>query len=317
MTSPLVLGSGPVGTAIAELLTSRGEQVVLASRSGRGPAVPGVVRETVDARDPEAVARLAQGRTVLYNALNPSGYGRWAAEWPLMWRSLTGAAEASGALLATVGNLYGYGPPDGPMREDSPLRPRGAKARIRVQMWREAERAHRDGRFPALEVRAADYVGPGTLSAVSGALGAAVAGRTARVLGSPDQPHSWTYPPDVAALVVAAAADPTAHGRAWHVPSNPPRTQRELVTDVARAAGLEAPTVRPTPSAILRLAGLVDPEARAVREVTYQFTRPFVIDDTAARDHFGLRPTPWTDVVAATASDLLTTATPTENGARR
>lgn len=37
---------------------------------------------------------------------------------------------------------------------------------------------------------------------------------------------------DVAATVVAAAADPRAHGRFCFVATNSPRTQRELLTEV-------------------------------------------------------------------------------------
>jgi nucleoside-diphosphate-sugar epimerase len=306
MTTHLVLGAGPVGSAIAELLVAHGEDVVLASRSGNGPALPGVTRTAVEAADPDAVTQLARGSSVIYNALNPTGYHRWHLEWPPLWAALTAAAEESGALLATVGNLYPYGLPDGPLREDTPERPRGPKARLRAQMWADAERAHREGRFPALEVRASDYVGPGAVSTASMALEAAMSGRTVRVVGRADLPHSWTYPADVAALVVAAAADPRAHGRLWHVPTNPPVSQGELVAQVAEAAGAPAPTVRTVGAAVLRLAGLGNPQARAVAEVTYQYTRPFVIDDTAARTRFGLSPTPWVEVVARTAQDLLT-----------
>jgi hypothetical protein len=59
----------------------------------------------------------------------------------------------------TTGNLYGYGPVDGPMTEDLPLRPNTEKGRIRVRIWKEALEAHRAGRIRTAEVRSSDYLG--------------------------------------------------------------------------------------------------------------------------------------------------------------
>jgi hypothetical protein len=35
--------------------------------------------------------------------------------------------------------------------------------------------------------------------------------------------------------------------------------------------------------------------------VSYQWTRPYVLDDTASRAHFGLEPTPWDEICRRTA----------------
>ncbi len=315
MTRHLVVGAGPVGTATAREAAARGHDVVLASRSGRGPAVPGVTRVAVDATDPTALTALARGCTVVHNALNPTRYDRWAQEWPPMWAALVAAARASGAVLVTVGNLYGYGRPDGPMREGDPLRPVESKGAVRVRMWEQALAAHRAGDFPAAEVRASDYVGAGAVSSATLAMRAVVAGRTARVVGRPDVPHSWTSTGDVARLAVAVAADPAAHGRAWHVPTNAPRTQRELLEQVAAVAGAPSPRISPTPTLVLRAIGLLHRPVRAVADVAYQFEVPFVLDDSAARSRFGLEPTAWDDVLRGTVEDLQGLAT-TRGGAR-
>jgi nucleoside-diphosphate-sugar epimerase len=304
MTTQLVLGAGPVGTAIARQLVRAGHEVRLGSRSGRGDDVPGASRVAVDAGDARAVTALARDCTVIYNALNPVHYHRWPIEWPPMWRALMAAAADQGTVLATVSNLYGYGRSDQPMREDAPLRPVEDKGAIRVSMWREALAAHQQGRFGAVEVRGSDYLGAGASSAVTAALRSVVTGAPARLIGSADVPHSWTYTGDVARLIVAAAADPAAHGRAWHVPTNPSCTQRELLSQVAVAAGRPMPTIRATPPWMLRVVGLVNKPAGAAATVAYQFTDPFVIDDTATRRHFGLAPTPWSEVLRETIADL-------------
>jgi len=46
--------------------------------------------------------------SVVYNAVNPP-YEKWATDWPPIANSLLRYAEATGALLVTCSNLYGYG----------------------------------------------------------------------------------------------------------------------------------------------------------------------------------------------------------------
>lgn len=290
----VVVGAGPVGSGLARTLVEAGHQVRVVTRSGSGPDHPGVERVAADASDADRLRRLSQGATALYNAANPP-YTRWVSDWPPVAASLLRAAEANDAVLATVSNLYVYGRVDAPMTERTPLRPHDHKGRVREQMWREALRAHEQGRLRYVEVRGSDYPdAPPATSHLSRHVPAVLAGRRSRVMGSPDQPHSWTATADVVALVLAAAADPTAHGRAWHVPTAAPRTQREALTELAALAGAPTPRVSGTAPALLRAVGTVVPFVREVAGTVYQFSDPFVVDDSAARTHFGLQPQDWT-----------------------
>ncbi|WP_091412327.1 NAD-dependent epimerase/dehydratase family protein [Friedmanniella luteola] len=294
----VVVGAGPVGSTAATRLAEQGHRVRVVTRSGSGPVRPGVECMAADAADAPAMARLSEGASAIYNCANPS-YTTWTTAWPPLSASLLSAAEASGAVLAAVSNLYVYGPVDRPMTEQTPMCSRDSKGRVRTQMWRDALAAHQAGRVRYVEVRASDYPdAPGATSHLSRHVAALRAGRTCQVMGSPDRAHSWTATGDVVALLLAAAADPTAYGRAWHVPSAPPRTQREALTDLAAAAGLTAaPKVRGTSPALLRAVGLVVPVVREIAGTVYQFADDFVIDDSAAREHFGLTHTPWPDTV--------------------
>jgi nucleoside-diphosphate-sugar epimerase len=187
------------------------------------------------------------------------------------------------------------------MTEAMQLGARGPKGRVRARMWLDALAAHESGRVRATEIRASDYIGPDA----QGPLGDRVvprllAGRRVQVLGRADTAHSWSYVGDVARLLVTVGTELRAWGRPWHVPSNPPRTQREAIADLARIAGVRPVKVVETPKAMLRLAGLFNPVVRELPEVAYQMDQPFILDSSAAEAAFGLQPTPWERVLTET-----------------
>jgi len=299
----VVVGAGPVGRATAEQLASAGHEVLLASRSGTGPTVPGADRVAVDAADAARLTELAAGARAVYNCVNPPAYDKWPTMWPPVAAALLAAAERTGAVLVTAGNLYPYGPVDGAMVEGMPDAATGTKARIRAAMWADALAAHEAGRVRAAEVRGSDYVGAGVGDGghIPRVVPRALTGKPVRVIGSPDQPHSWTDVGDMARALVAVAADETAWGRVWHAPTNPPRTQREAVADVCRAAGKEPVGVRGYPKAVLALGSLMSPMLRELGETLYQFERPYVLDSSAIGRALGLEPTPWDEVCRRTA----------------
>ncbi|MEV0108370.1 NAD-dependent epimerase/dehydratase family protein [Nocardia sp. NPDC050799] len=288
----VVVGAGPVGSSVARLLASRGEQVRLITRSGSGPDQDGIQRIAADATDATALADHARGAVALYSCAGPA-YHRWVREWPPLGAALIRVAELTGAVLMSTGNLYGYGRVDGPMTEQLPLRPTSVKGRVRAELWTAALAAHEAGRIRTAEVRGSDYLGAGATSPFSVmVLPKVVAGRTASIPADPDAPHSWTQVSDVAKLLVAVAAEEKAWGRPWHVPTAPPLPVRALAERTAELAGAPRARVRVMPGVLLRLAGLVEPAAREMVEVQYQLRAPFVLDSTAATEAFGLEPAP-------------------------
>ncbi len=121
-----------------------------------------------------------------------------------------------------------------------------------------------------------------------------------RWIGNPDAPHSATFVPDFARALILLAETPAAWGRAWHVPSPPARTPRQIMQDMASRAGAPPPDIRPVPTWMLRLAGLFQPAAAEMVEMTYTYTSPSVMDDTAFRTAFGQQATPWDDILDRT-----------------
>lgn len=306
MALHVVVGKGPVGATTATALAERGHQVRVLSRSG-GSSTASVEHRQVDATDPVALAEAARGAAALYNAVNPA-YTRWATDWPPVACALLGAAERTGAVLVTMGNLYAYGRPSGPMTPHSPLATTDVKGRVRLAMWEQALEAHRAGRVRVTEARAADFLGPqvpADHSHLVRQLPALRAGRRAWVVGDPDVPRSWAYLPDVAATLAVLGTDERAWGRAWHVPSAAPRSQREALTDLATAMGAPEPRVSGLPWGVLRVIGVAVPMLREVVDIRHQFDQAFVIDSAETTATFGLPPTPWDEVVAATVSGEL------------
>jgi nucleoside-diphosphate-sugar epimerase len=296
MSFHLVVGAGPVGTRTALMLAEAGTQVRVVTRSGGGPEHPLVERVAADASDASAMRRHATGATAIYNCANPA-YTRWDTDWPPIAAALLEATASAGAVLATVSNLYGYGRVEGPIGADTPLNPCDHKGEVRVQMWRDALAAHVAGDARVVEVRASDYADAGASSHLARNAPAVVAGRRARVLGSADQPHSWTTTHDTARLLVSLAGDENTLGRAWIVPSAPPRTQREALGDIANAAGAPRPRISVLGPRAMRTMGAVVPMLRELSGTAYQFTAPFVVDDEATRRQVGWDAQAWPHTV--------------------
>lgn len=299
----LVIGAGPVGRHTAELLAARGSEVVVATRSGTDTGLAGVRSLRLDASDAEALSAAAEGMSVIYNCANPAAYTTWDEIWPPLASALLVAAERSGATYAITGNLYPYGPVDVPMSEDLPDAAQDHKGVLRARMWADAKALHEAGRIRAVEVRGSDYVGTGVgdNGHVTRQIPGLLAGKRAWVLGRKDQPHTFTDVLDTARLLIAAADDASAHGRTWHVPSNPARTQQQALTDVMAAVGRPAPKVSQMPGVVMATASRFVPLMRELHDLSYQWTRPYVLDDSAARAHFAIEPTPWDEVCRRTA----------------
>jgi len=302
MSLQIVVGAGPVGTATARLLAERGDQVRVITRSGSGPE--GVERIAADATDADVLARYAEGASTIYSCAGPP-YHSWPTDWPPLGAALVKAAEVSGAVLITTGNLYGYGAVDRPMTEDMPLHPNSIKGQVRAKLWTDALEAHRAGRIRTAEVRGSDYLGAGALTTFSVmVLPKVVAGKRASVPADLDAPHTWTYVGDVARTLIAVGDDERAWGRAWHVPSAEPVSVRALAARAADLAGAPPARIAAMPVTALRLAGLFNPAARALVETQYQWRRPFVLDSTAATVAFGIKPTPVDDALRESVEDL-------------
>ncbi|KRD41558.1 hypothetical protein ASE38_18470 [Cellulomonas sp. Root930] len=299
----VVFGTGAIGMATLHALRRRGETVRLVNRSGHARVPDDVEVVAGDARDPAFCTAVTAGAAVVYQALNPP-YAEWTAQFPALQAGVLAGAQAAGARLVSMENVYMYGRPDGhPLTEDRPYAAHTTKGRLRGAMARDLLAAHRDGRVQVAIGRASDYFGPG--GGAQSNLGdrvfpAASRGRTATVLGDPDQPHTYTYIPDIGEGLALLGEHPDAPGRVWHLPNDPhTRTTRQLVETVYRLAGHRT-RLRRVPPLVLRGLALTNPTVRELLEMQYQFDEPFIVDSTQIVTTLGARATPLDDALAAT-----------------
>ena len=289
----VVFGAGAVGLAIADALLARGVasgQVRVVNRSGHASLPAGVQSLGGDASDPAFAVHAAAGARVIYQVLN-APYHRWAQDFPALQHGVIAAAAAASARLVTLENVYAYGAPavgpDGttvPFTEDSPLAAHTRKGAVRARMHADLMAAHAAGRVEATVGRASDYFGPRGGQAVNlgdQAMRAALAGRPAQVLGDPDQPHTYSYIPDIAAGLAILGEHPDAPGKVWHLPNDPrTHTTRQLLDLAYQAAGQPRARVQRVPVPVLRGLGLIRPGARETIEMLYEFDQPFVVDSS-------------------------------------
>jgi nucleoside-diphosphate-sugar epimerase len=303
----VIFGTGAIGLAVLDALRRRGETARLVNRSGSARVPDDVEVVGGDARNPAFTTEVARGAEVVYQTLNPP-YAEWTAQFPPLQAAVLAAAEATRARLVSMDNVYMYGRPAGRLlTEDRQYAAHTTKGQLRGRMARDLLAASDAGRVEVAIGRASDYFGPrgGAQSNLGDRVfPAALAGRTATVLGDPDQPHTYTYVPDIGEGLAVLGEHPDAPQQVWHLPNDPgTRTTRQLVDLAYRHAGRTPGRLRRLPPVLLRALGLVNPTMRELVEMQYQFEEPFVVDSAKISNKLGLEATPLEEAVAATLQE--------------
>lgn len=300
MTSHLVVGAGPTGTATALLLATTGDDVRVVTRRGTGPSHPRI--ELVAADATTRLTELAKGAATIINCAMPP-YHRWPEETPALSAALVAAASASGAAYVSLSNTYGYGPVEGPLTPDLPMRPTTIKGQVRARMYLDGLAAHEAGRLRFAEVRPGDYLGAGAFAMFNLMIGPRVlAGEEIVFPADLDAAHSWTYTGDVAATLVAVARSAGSWGRAWHTPQTSDISVREMATRFAAVAGVPMPPIREMAPLELHALATADPAMAEMPEMQYLYRRTSVLDWSETATTFDLKPTPLDDVLREVAT---------------
>jgi nucleoside-diphosphate-sugar epimerase len=304
MSTPLhiVTGAGPVGSTVALQLVEHGIGVRLLTRSGSGPEHPLIERRRVDVSDRNQLASEIQGASAVHHCVHGTQYraATWRAELPATERGLLAAAGEAGAVVVFPESLYSYGLVEGVITEERPRDATQGKLGVRADLLR----ARTASDTPTVSVAASDFFGPRVRTSHAGErlIPRILAGKTVNVVGSLDQPHSFTYVPDLARAMVTASLVPALWNSFLHAPTVEAGTQRQLVKAVALTAGVQSGRMYAIPSWLVKAVGAVAVDMRELAETSYQFDRPFVMDSSESEIRLEQTPTPFEQQVKETVA---------------
>ncbi len=296
----VVVGTGPLGMAVMQELREQNKAVRMVNRSGRGNLPPGVELVQGDATEEASIEAACSGATVVYHCAK-APYTHWPEQFPPITEGILDAAAKAGARLVYADNLYMYGPTNGPLTEDSPIRATGRKGVTRARMADRVMEAHRSGKLQATIGRASDFYGPGVLDSALGerVFMAALEGRPAEVLGQIDTPHTYIYIRDFARGLVTLGQQEEALGEIWHIPSAETITSRQIITMIYELLGKQ-PRFRVAPKPFVSLMAMFNADMREIKEMLYLYERPFVVNHSKYEQTFGAVVTPHEQAVRET-----------------
>jgi nucleoside-diphosphate-sugar epimerase len=288
-----IFGYGPVGRATAARLLSGGREVIVAQRNAPSDLPKGATFAPVDALDRDGVAKAVRGSDQFVVAIGFAYSGvAWREAWPTAILNFMAACKATGARMVFMDNLYMYGAQTMPLVETMPLsdyRLKPAARSVATRIWMAAATA---GEARVAALRAPDFYGPGVRLSFLGdtSIGKLAHGKPAVFVGSPDVLHDYAYVPDIArAATTLLDAPDSAFGQAWHMPCAPTRTTRDILQITADTLGVKL-RISAMPAWMLGPSAMLSPFLRELKEMRFQWDRPYQVDASRFKATF------WADV---------------------
>jgi nucleoside-diphosphate-sugar epimerase len=292
-----------------------------------------------DATDVVRMAEICAGADTVYHCALPP-MRTWLPMYVDVTAALITAAGQAGARLVYADDTWMYGKVDGPMREDSPIRPVCYKGVLRALAAELVLSAHARGQTETAIVRAAELYGPRVESLLgANVFTAAIHGKKVMWPGDPDQPMTATYigdfgraladigqHPDVAGTGASeatrngtgaseatgngtGASEATGNGTgASEATGNgnvfhvqvAPVITGRMFIEMIGRVAGSSPRVGQLTPRLVGLMKLVAPVVREGAELLYQFDRPFLVDDSRIRHLTGRDATSWDDGIRQT-----------------
>ncbi|MBK6999102.1 MAG: NAD(P)H-binding protein [Rhodoferax sp.] len=267
---------------------------------------------TVDLQDTAAIARAAQGASVVVHALNPSAYTHkaWRTQALPMTEAAIDIARALNATLMLMGNVYNFGA-DMPavLTEDTPQRARTIKGQIRIAM---EEHIRRSG-VRAIVIRAGDFFGSGKGTWFDQAIVKDIQKGKFTYPGHKDVATAWAYLPDLARTFaeVAARRDTFKTFEVFHFAGHSITGQQWLdaMEPIAQAQGWVKPHAglrySQLPWPIIRIGALFVPTWASLLEMRYLWDKAHALDNRKLVALLGAEPhTPLDQAAGMALHDL-------------
>ena len=301
----VVFGTGPVGSWIASTLVERGETVRAVNRSGKlQTSCPnGVEIVSADASDPDAGdprgRRGAPSST--RRSIPPTTSGTSCS--PACRPARSPRPRPSGARYISIDNLYLYGLRRRCHHRGLPRsRPTAARASC-ARAW--PPRCWRPTTPATCRLRScarATTTGPASTALGVRRADLRAAARRQGRRGDRQRRHRRTRSPTSRTSRARPSRSDSrdeALGGVWFTPHAAAQTQRAMIEEASRLAGVK-PRVNVVSPLMLRLVGLFSPPVREMGEMMYEFTNPFVVDSSKSERELGLSATPISDGLSRT-----------------
>ncbi|MHA1911644.1 MAG: SDR family NAD(P)-dependent oxidoreductase [Candidatus Kariarchaeaceae archaeon] len=250
-----------------------------------------------DVMNEKELEKAVKGAKIIYHCLN-ADYTKWKEMLPKINTSVIRAAEKSKARLAYADNLYMY-KQSKPMTEKHPLNATSKKGKIRIKMAEEILVNHEKGKIKAVIARFSDFYGPNVTNKFAGPLFEnPLDNKAASWIADLEQVHSMTFINDAARGLIVVAEDQESYGQVWHIPADRPVTGKEFITMIFEEHGSK-PKIKVLGKKMLTLLSFI-PIVRELKEMQYEWDRPFIIDGSKFETMYGFEVTSHKEAIKTT-----------------
>ncbi len=287
-----VLGAtGNMGELLVDELVAKGISVRALNRSWpEGLQKNGVEFLPVDVEQSGQLIEATKNVDVLYVTIAiPYGIESWQRGWPIAMQNIIDAGKTNKCKIVFLDNVYMYGRVDGPMTEESPVKPLAKKGLVRAQIADMLQDAMKRDEVTAVIARSADFYGPHTRISDGFFVGAFEKG-VVNWLGNTSVMRTWNYTLDNAKALAILGNDARAEQQIWHMPAAPAMKGAEFIALASKLLGKHIQVTEvPGDDDDARTAFAHDmPE---IAEMMYQYDSDYVFDSTKFQETFGMKPT--------------------------
>jgi nucleoside-diphosphate-sugar epimerase len=307
-----ILGTGQLGLAIMQLLLDKNpdEKILLVNRTGKlNIPIPQNVQVTAADVTSKTAMKVIACRSDLIFSCTDMPYNKWAAFYPATATALAYALTETNARLVFADNLYSYGNVSGKeMNELLTHTAKTKKGKIRAGVINTLLYSGHEFSNRVAIVKAADFIGPRIHKGIFGTdfLHNVYTGKTVRLFGNIDLPHTFTYIKDFATAMINVGTASDTFGQIWHVP-NAPALSPDKWVHLFEVIANKKIKKSVTPKFVIRIAGLFNSFINELYEMAYQFEYPYLVNHDKYVSRFGNHSTYPSDIVKETVEWYLST----------
>ncbi len=285
-----ILGTGQVGRVIFDQLQMGipKSKILLVNKSGKVLFDLPIGTEVLkaDVTIPENLIPIFQKSDIVFSCTDVP-YQIWDNFYPLLSNAMSEGLKQSDAKLVFADNMYSYGNRKGQLiYEDLPHTAETKKGKIRASIINNFEQNEVNGKVAI--VKASDFIGCHIDKGIFGMdfLKRIYNNQTVYLPSSINQPHHFTFIEDFAKAMILIAFDSNAYNQIWHVPNADAISQKEWIEIFRQETKLNI-KYSSVPKIILNIVAFFNPFVKELKELSYQFEYPYLVDSRKFISKFG------------------------------